>query len=68
MKLYEAKIKSDPNYFFRYAKNCVCVCVSNTGPLYDKKRNLLTSDILEMCIILPEQFNSVLLRPSQTSM
>ena len=51
-KLYEeslavAKIKSDPNYFIRYA-NKFSVCVSDTGPLYDKKRNLLTYDKLEM--------------------
>ena len=41
-KLYEespavAKIKSDPNYFFRYAKK-FSVCVSDIGPLCDKKR------------------------------
>ena len=46
---------SDPNCF---------VCVSDTGPLYDKKINLLTSDKFDMCTILLEQFNSVLLRPS----
>ena len=40
-----------------------CVCVSDTGPIYDKKRNLLTSDKLEMCIILLEQFNSVFTTP-----
>ena len=39
------------------------MCVSDTGPLYDKKINLLTSDKLEMCIILLEQFNSVLTMP-----
>ena len=39
------------------------VCVSDTGPLYDKKRNLLTSDKLEMCIILLEQFNRVFTTP-----
>ena len=43
-KLYEeslavAKIKSDPNYFIRYAKK-FSVCVSYIGPLYDKKINL----------------------------
>ena len=35
------------------------MCVSDIGPLYDKKRNLLTSDKLEMCTILLKQFNSV---------
>ena len=46
-------------YFFRYAKK-FSVCASETGTLYDKKRSLLTSDKLEMCTILLEQFNSVL--------
>ena len=32
------------------------VCASETGPLYDKKISLLTSDKLEMCTILLEQF------------
>ena len=31
------------------------MCVSETGPLYDKKRNVLTSDKLEMCTILLEE-------------
>ena len=61
-----AKIKSDPNYFFRYAKK-FSVCVSDIGPLYDKKINLLTSDKLEMCTLLLKQFNSFVLHPSQTS-
>ena len=39
------------------------MCVSDTGPLYDKKRNLLTSNKLEMCTILLEQFNSVFTTP-----
>ena len=46
--------------------NLVCVCVSDIGALYKNKRNLLTSDNLEMCTILLEQFNSVLLHHSQT--
>ena len=37
------KTKSDSKYFFRYAKK-FSVCASEIGPLYDKKRNLLTSD------------------------
>ena len=57
-----AKIKSDPNYFFRYAKK-FSVCVGDIGPLYDKKRNLLTSDKLEMCTILLKQFNNVCTTP-----
>ena len=39
------------------------MCASEIGPLYDKKRNLLTSDKLEMCAILLEQFNSVFTNP-----
>ena len=39
------------------------MCVSDIGPLYDKKRNLLTSDKLEMCALLLEQFNSVCTTP-----
>ena len=39
------------------------MCVSDTGPLYDKKRNILTSNKLEMCTILLEQFNSVFTTP-----
>ena len=65
-KLYEeslavANIKSD-SFFFRYA-NKFSVCVSDIGPLYDKKINLLTSDNLEMCTILLEQFNSFFTTP-----
>ena len=39
------------------------MCVSDTGPPYDKKRNLLTSDKLEICMNLLEQFNSVFTTP-----
>ena len=39
--------------------NLVC----DTGPLYDKKINLLTSDQLKMCTILLEPFNSVFTTP-----
>ena len=46
--------------FFRYA-NKFSVCVSDTGPLYE--RNLLTFNKLEMCTILLEQFNSVFNMP-----
>ena len=55
-------MKSDPNYFFRYAKK-FSVCVSDIVPLYDKKRNLLTSDKLEVCTVLLKQFNSVCTTP-----
>ena len=56
------KIKSDFKYFLRYT-NKFSVCASEIGPLYDKKGNLLTSDKLEMCAILLEQFNSVFRTP-----
>ena len=39
------------------------MCASEICPLYDKKRNLLTSDKLEMCAILFEQFNSIFTTP-----
>ena len=39
------------------------MCVSDIGSLYDKNRNLLTSDKLEMCTLLLEQFNSVCTTP-----
>ena len=39
------------------------MCSSEIGPLCDKKRNLLTSDKLEMCAILLEQFYSVFTTP-----
>ena len=35
------------------------MCARKIGPLYDKKRNLLTSDRLEMYAILLEQVNRV---------
>ena len=56
------KIKSDSKYFFRNA-NKLSGCASEMGPLYGKKRNLLTSDRLEMCAILLEQFNSICTTP-----
>ena len=61
------KIKPDSMYFFfRYAKK-FSVCASEIGPLYDKKGHLQTSDKLEMCAILLEQFNSVLQPLFQTN-
>ena len=50
-----------------YAKK-ISVYASETGPFYDKKISLLTSDKLEMCTILLEQFNSVLQPLFQTNM
>ena len=37
------------------------MCVSDIGPLYDKKINLLTSD--KLCTILLKQFNSLCTTP-----
>ena len=39
------------------------MCVSDIGPFYDKKINLLTSDKLEMCTLLLKQFNRVCTMP-----
>ena len=38
-----AKIKSDPNYFFRYAKRN-SICNGNVGPLLNPNTHLLTND------------------------
>ena len=46
-----AKIKSDPNYFFRYAKKN-SICNRNIGPLLNPNTHLLTNDRLEMCSLL----------------
>ena len=39
------------------------MCANEIGPFYDKKINLLTSEKLEMCAILLEQFDSVFTTP-----
>ena len=39
------KIKSDSIFFFGYAQQ-FSGCASETSTLYDKNRNILTSDIL----------------------
>ena len=57
-----AKIKSDPNYFFRYAKKN-SICNLNIGPLLNPNTHLLTNDRLEMCSLLLDQFNSVFTSP-----
>ena len=52
------KIKTDPNYFFRYAKKH-SICLNEIGPLMGPNR-ALTSDKYEMCCSLLYQVNSVL--------
>ena len=52
------KIKTDPNYFFRYAKKH-SLCLNEIGPLMGPNKTL-TSDKYEMCCSLLYQFNSVL--------
>ena len=53
------KIKTDPNYFFRYAKKH-SICLNEIGPLMGPNK-VLTFDKYEMCCSLLYQFNSVLL-------
>ena len=52
------KIKSDPNFFFRYAKK-FSICKSSMCPILNPKSLLLTNDKSEMCSLLLDQFNSV---------
>ena len=54
------KIKSDPNYFFRYAKKN-SICNRNIGPLLNPNTHLITNDRLEMCSL--DQFYSVFTSP-----
>jgi len=66
-KLYEEqravnKIKSDPNYFFRYAKS-YSICKTDIGPLYCNNMSL-SSEPYEMCCSLIRQFNSVFTSPN----
>ena len=55
------KIKTDPNYFFRYAKKH-SICLNEIGPLMGHNKTL-TSDKYEMCCSLLYQFNSVFTKP-----
>ena len=55
------RIKSDPNFFFRYAKK-FSICTQAIGPLLHPVI-LLTDNKTEMCIILLDQFNSVFSTP-----
>ena len=56
------KIKTDPNYFFRYAKKKHSICLDEIGPLMGPNK-ALTSDKYEMCCSLLYQFNSVFTKP-----
>ena len=53
------KIKMDPNYFFRYA-NKHSICQSEVGPFLGPTKALI-SNKYEICCLLLDQFNSVLL-------
>ena len=55
------KIKTDPNYFFRYAKKH-SICLNEIRPLMDPNK-ALTFDKYEMCCSLLYQFNSVFTKP-----
>ena len=59
------KIKSDPNYFFRFAKK-FSICKSSICPILNPKSLLLTNDKSEMGSLLLDQFNSVFLFQCQT--
>ena len=66
-KLYDetlavTRIKSDPNFFFRYAKK-FSLCTKAIGPLLHPVTHLLTDNKTEMCTILLDQFNSVFSTP-----
>ena len=52
-----AKIKEDPNFFFRYAKR-FSITKQEIGPLYSDNGSL-TNDKKLICKLLLEQFNSV---------
>ena len=65
-KLYDetlavTRIKSDPNFFFRYAKK-FSICIKAIGPLFNPVTHMLTDNKTEMCTILLDQFNSTLLK------
>ena len=69
-KLYDetlavTRIKSDPNFFFRYAKK-FSICTKAIGPLLHPVTQLMTDNKTEMCNIVLDQFNSVFLLQSQT--
>ena len=53
-----AKIRDDPEYFFRFAKKS-SICKTDIGPLKNVQTNCLTHDKLEMCKLLLDHFDSV---------
>ena len=57
-----AKIKSDPKFFFRYAKKN-SICKSDIGPIKNPHTQLLVNERLEICSLLLDQFNSVFTSP-----
>ena len=54
--------KSDPNFFFRYAKK-ITICKSDIGPIKKTHTQLLVNERLAICSLLLDQFNSVLTSP-----
>ena len=56
-----AKIKSDPNFFFRYAKNFSVRVI--LGLSKKTHTQLLVNESLEICSLLLDQFNSVFTSP-----
>ena len=66
-KLYDetlavTRIKSDPNFFFRYAKK-FSIWTKAIGTLLHPVTHLLTDNKTEMYTILLDQFNSVFSTP-----
>ena len=57
-----AKIKSDPNFFFRYALK-ISICKNDIEPIKKKNTQLLVNKRLEICSLLLDQFNSVFTSP-----
>ena len=57
-----AKIKDDPEYFFRFAKKS-SNCKTDTGPLKNVQTNCLTHDKVEMGKLLLDHFDSVFTTP-----
>ena len=53
-----AKIKNDPNYFFRFAKK-TGICSIEIGSLMNLVTESLTDDKQVMCELLLDYFNSV---------
>ena len=57
------KIKSDPNYFFRFAKK-TSMCSFEIGSLMNQVTETLTNDKQAMCELLLDHFNSVFTTPN----